>query len=329
MLSKRSIHKLLIVGALCSSVMLNAQDTKKPIAYDAEKIADVFYALSGDPKDPHKKINHAKGFCALGSFMPAKDITQKIDLPLLGEQNIPVQVRYSLGGGNRNASDKSKPRGMALKLGGKSDSWEIVMLNTEINFAKNPQEFGEFFAMRVPKNGKVDTDYIAKKTQEVESYKNFDNYLKGIGITGSVANTAYYSIHTFYFKDAKSKKFVPARFKFVPTQGVSYLSEEALKKSGDNFLESDFKSKSAKAPISYKMILVFANPQDSLDTTALWSGQHKELEVGELQVSKYDGVGCNGDVFMPIILPSGVEAPKDPLFQTRNDTYGITFGRRQ
>lgn len=202
------------------------------------------------------------------------------------------------------------------------------MLNTEINFAKNPQEFGEFFAMRVPKDGKVDTDYIAKKTQEVESYRNFDNYLKGIGITGSVANTAYHSIHTFYFKDSNGKS-LPARFKFVPTQGVSYLGEDALKKSGDDFLESDFKSKSAKAPISYKMILVFANPQDSLETTSLWSGQHKELEVGELQVSKYDGTGCNGDVFMPIILPNGVEAPQDPLFQTRNDTYGITFGRRQ
>lgn len=138
----------------------------------------------------------------------------------------------------------------------------------------------------------------------------------------------FHSIHTFYFQDAQSKEFIPARFKFIPTQ-VSYMNENELAKASDNFLESDFKEKVAKSPIIYKMVLVLANSSDSTDTTSLWNGKHEELVVGELEVSKYDGIGCNGDVFMPIVLPNGVDAPKDPLFQTRNDTYAITFGRRQ
>lgn len=324
--TKFIISKLFVSTLLVSTICAYGNDTKQ---YDAEGIADVFYALNGDSKDPHKKINHAKGFCANGEFIPANNITKTLNIPLLKEKSIKTEVRYSLGGGSRVASDKSKPRGMALKIQGQQDEWEIVMLNTEINFAKNPQEFGEFFAMRIPKDGKVDTAYIAKRTSEVASYKNFEEYMKNIGITGSVANTMYHSIHTFYFKDNKNK-LIPARFKFVPANGVAYLKENELQKVSNDFLESDFKEKAKKAPITYKMILVLANPKDKTDdTTALWSGKHKEIEVGTLLVKQYNGDVCNGDVFMPNVLPNGVEAPKDPLFETRNDVYSITFGRRQ
>lgn len=324
----KNTTKFIISSILATTMCVYANETQVK-QYDAEGIADVFYALNGDSKDPHKKINHAKGFCAYGEFVPTKNITNTLDIPLLKEKSIKTEVRYSLGGGSRVASDKSKPRGMALKIQGEKDEWEIVILNTEINFAKNPQEFGDFFAMRIPKGGKVDSDYIAKKTNEVASYRNFEEYMKKIGITGSVANTMYHSIHTFYFKNAKNQ-MIPARFKFVPVNGVSYLNEDQLAKLGDNFLESDFKAKTSKAPIAYKMILVLANPKDKTnDTTALWNGKHKEIEVGTLLVKQYNGDVCNGDVFMPNILPTGVEAPKDPLFEIRNDVYSITFGRRQ
>lgn len=320
------IRKIVIIG-LASSLFIQAQDLK---AYDAESIADIFYQLNGDSKDPHKKINHTKGFCAVGEFVPAKNITKVVDIPLLTQKSIPTQIRYSLGGGNAHASDKSKPRGLALKMEGQKDSWELVMLNAEINFAKNPQEFAQYFTIRVPKNGKVDTANIAKVTNEVESFRNFDKYMQNIGITKSVGNTMYHSIHTFFIKDSQSKKFLPARWKIVPVDGVANLTKEELGKTSDNFLESDFKNKTAKKPIAYKMILVFANPNDVIDnTTALWSGKHRELEIGTLKAVSYNGKDCNGDVFMPNILPSGVEAPKDPLFELRNDTYTITFGRRQ
>ena len=322
-----SIGKILIAG-LCSSVLLSNIHAKEE--YDAQKIADIFYTLNGDKNNPHKKINHTKGFCAIGEFLPAKGITKTLDIPLLSQKSIPTQVRFSLGGGNPNASDKSKARGLALKLNSKTDNWEMVVLNTEINFSKNPKEFWEFFAMKVPKNGKVDTKNIQKRTQQVASFRNYEAYLAKMGITSSVANTMYHSIHTFFVKDSKTQEMLPARFKFVPTNGVSYLNQDELKTKDDNFLESDAKAKLAKKPIEYKMVLVFANPNDvTNDTTALWSGEHKELEVGTLRVKKYDGTDCNGDVFMPGVLPSGVGEPQDLLFDLRIGTYVITFGRRQ
>lgn len=324
---KHVLLKLCATSIFATSLVY-ATPTKE--VYDSEKIADIFYALNGDKNDPHKKVNHTKGFCAAGEFMPVNGITKNFDIPLFSEKNIPTEARFSLGGGNPKASDKSKVRGMALKINGEKDSFQVVMLNTEINFAKNPEEFGKYFEMRIPKNGKIDNEVIKKKTQEVASYRNFEAYLAKIGITPSVANTTYYSIHTFFVKDTKTKKFIPVRWKFVPVQGQKFLTQDELQKLGDDYLESDFKNKVSMKPIEYKMFLVLANPKDTInDTTALWQGKHKEIHVATLKLNKYSGHDCNPEVFMPNGLPSGIEPPKDPLFEIRNEVYGITFGRRQ
>lgn len=321
---KTHILRGIVAALFVSSCALWAES-----ATDSQSIAELFYTLNGDAKDPHKKINHAKGFCAVGEFIPVKGITNTYNIPLLKESSIPTQARFSLAGGNPKASDTTKGRGLALKIEGKSDNWEIVMLNTEINFAKNLEEFVKFFEIRVPKNGKVDSENIAKVTKETPSFANYDKYLAKTPLAPSVANTTYYSIHTFYFTDSKGKS-IPARFAFVPVAGEKGLSADEAKKLGDDFLESDFKSKTASKPIEYKMMLILANPNDiTNDTTALWSGKHKEVQIATLRIKEYAGKDCNGDVYMPAVLPQGVDAPKDPLFETRNEVYGITFGKRQ
>lgn len=304
---------------------LYGADAQKESKYDAEKIADIFYALNGDSKDPKKKINHSKGFCAVGEFTPANGLS--VNIPLFSKGKIPVEVRYSLGGAITD--DRTKTRGMALRFLGGDAQWTMVMLNTEINFAKNLDEFGEFFEMRLPVDGKVDTKKIAKRTQEVHSYKQFDEYVSKIGVS-RLENTPYHSIHTFKFDASKGKDVVYARWKFVPKDGVKYISNGELSKLDKDFLLADFKAYTAKKPIEYDMYLVFPNKGDAVDdTTALWTGDHKEELVGTLVVSKYNGEGCNPDVFFPSDLPAGVSAPEDPLFDVRNLTYGITFGRRQ
>ncbi|WP_104749053.1 catalase [Helicobacter cynogastricus] len=313
------MHKIWLVLGLAG--LLGAQE------YDANRIADIFYRLNGDPTHPHKKINHAKGFCAVGDFTPKN--AGRFNIPLLKETRLKAQVRYSLGGGNLHASDASKVRGIALTLQGAKESWIMVMANTQINFARTPEEFGRFFEMRIPKEGKLNQAYIAEQMQKVPSYANYAHYLQSVGVTSSVAHTPYYSIHTFFFKDSKGK-LIPARFTLQPLAGVRTLSPTALKKAPRDFLEQDFKTQVAKHPIGYKLALILANPKDPIDnTTKLWHGRHKEIELGHLEVRHFSGDGCNAEVFMPNTLPSGIEPPKDPLFEVRNEVYGITFSRRQ
>ncbi len=312
---------------LVCCILSNIAFASEKKTYDSQDIADIFYRLNGNVVKPTQKINHTKGFCAIGEFIPHKGIISAIDVPLLSQGSISMEIRYSLGGAQTD--DRSKVRGMALKFQGDKDTWTMVMLNTEINFAKNPQEFGQYFEMRIPKeDGKPDTEKIKKLTQKVRSYRNFENYVKNMGIS-SLEHTSFYSIHTFYFQ-TPDKKFIPARWKFVPKDGVQYLSEQELSKLDKDFLLYSFRSYTKKKPIEYDMYLVYPNKQDvTNDTTALWNGTHKEVLVGTLKVSKYSGTKCNNEVYFPQDLPTGVQPPKDPLFDTRNATYAITFSRRQ
>lgn len=316
-----------MIMLMCLSALnaLDSSDSK----YSAESIANLFYTLNFDSQNPHKKINHTKGFCAAGIFKPNAKVARELNVPLLEQERINALVRYSLGGGSEGASDKSKSRGMAIKLSHLSDLWEIVALNSEINFAKNAKEFYEFFAMRVPQNGKVDVQNIKAKMQKVPSYRNYEAYMQHIGITPSVARTSYHSVHTFFMKD-KSGKDLPIKFKFEPLESVAYLSEAELSKMGDNFLSKDFRERVKSASIDYKLVAILANNGDVIDdTTARWSGAHRELELGVLSVSEYKGEACNSDVFMPNVLPQGISAPIDKIFNLRNEVYAITFSRRQ
>lgn len=295
---------------------------------NAEQVADAFYALNYNSKTPHMKINHTSGFCSVGSFEPNPKTVEMFDIKFLEQKEIPALVRYSLGG--TQVDDRSKGRGMAIKLNDQNGgTWTMVMLNSEINFARTPEEFLQYITMRIPVNGKVDTQKIKQITESTPSFKNFEKYMANVGISKSVANTAYYSAHTFWFK-TKDGREIAARWKFVPKSGVEYFSDSDAKKQKKNYLEKDFKIKVAKRPIVYQMYLVLANPEDSTnDTTALWKGKHKELVIGKLSVRKYEGSECNRDVFFPNDLPNGINPPKDPLFEIRNEVYGITFGKRQ
>ncbi|MCX2717112.1 catalase family peroxidase [Helicobacter sp. MIT 21-1697] len=324
MLIKKNLG-LVLICCLAGNIASASEEKKLS---DAQSIADVFYRLNGNAVKPKQKINHTKGFCASGEFIPTKDITSSIDVPLLFQESIPVEIRYSLGGAQQD--DKSKPRGMALKFQGDKDTWTMVMLNSEINFAKNPQEFEQFFAMRIPQeNGKQDIEKIKRLTQKVSSYRNFEAYMKNVGIS-SLEHTGFYSIHTFWFQAPHKKSTIAARWKFVPKDGIEYLSEQELSKLGKDFLLSSFKSYTKNKPIEYDMYLIYPNKQDATnDTTALWKGAHKETLVGTLKVQKYSGTKCNAEVYFPSDLPTGVQPPKDPLFDTRNATYAITFGKRQ
>ena len=294
----------------------------------SEEMADIFYKLNYNAKTPHMKVNHTKGFCVAGKFDSNKEMLQEFDLPFLKENDIQAKVRFSLGGAEMD--DRNKGRGMAVKLEEPNgNTWTMVMLNSEINFAKTPEEFMQFFKMRLPVNGKVNQEKIKKELHEVASYRNFLAYMDKVGVSRSFANTPFYSVHTFWFK-TKDGHLIPARWKFIPTDGIKYLSKNELKTLGQNFLEDRLSKELHTNMVGFKMYLVLANKTDKTDdTTALWKGKHKEIFVGTLKLEKYTGSDCNSDVFFPNDIPSGIEAPKDPIFQFRNETYGVTFGRRQ
>ena len=312
-------------------------NTSKNLTEVAQKIADMFYALNGEPNNPHKKINHTKGFCASGEFIPNQKVAKDFAIPFLHAKKIEVKARFSLGGGEQ--SDKSKSRAMALKMQSEnSDLWEIAMTNSRVNFAKNADEFMQFLGINLEqKQGQITPQEAAKKRESVPSFVNFAREIGHLGVSPSFADSAYHSVHTFFFTKS-SDELVPARFSFVPKNGVKNLSPKELENLNDDFLESSFQKQLKNGAIKFALVLEVARQEDSLeDITSVWAHidsngekiSREHITLGELRLDSFSGYECNEEVFMPSILPSGVQPPKDEIFDVRSMVYAITFGRRQ
>lgn len=314
----------------CALCFVLCAGVAEPIGSNEEIIADYFYKLNADPKNPKKKINHSKGFCASGEFIPNETAASRFNIPLLTQKG-EVKARFSLGGGNEKQSDNSKVRAMALKIDSNGEQWEMAMTNARVTFSKNATEFIKFFDLQLQqKNKSLTAEQIAAERAKVASFVNFSKEVGSLPITPSFANNAYHSVHAYFFEEKNGKKPLAARFSFVPKSGVLALNEEELKKLGDSFLEKNFKKEVKKAPIEFELELELANAKDDLkNTSALWMGEHKKIPLGTLKISKFEGYGCNKEVFMPGVLPSGILEPKDDIFELRNSVYAITFGRRQ
>ena len=120
-----------------------------------------------------------------------------------------------------------------------------------------------------------------------------------------------------------------ARFSFIPKVGIKGLSKEELNGLNDEFLESAFKKALSKAPVEFDLTLVVPNKNDKIkDTAQVWEGARENIVLGTLKVSKFDGYGCNGEVFMPSNLPHGIQAPNDDIFELRNLVYALSASKR-
>lgn len=202
------------------------------------------------------------------------------------------------------------------------------MLSSPINFASTLDEFGRFFQIRLPKDGKVDQALIDKITNEVPAFKQFNEYRKTVGVTKSFTQTAFHSVHTFWFLLDNGEK-VAARWYWQPDKGVNNYSDEEPAAVSDNFLLKNSLADLEEGKAGYTLYLVLANPEDKTDdTTALWQGEHREIKLGHLAITSYDGLACDSNVYFPAQIPQGVFPPQDPLFEARNAAYSIKFGQR-
>ena len=321
----KKLLSLGLISVFAYSGSINEEIAKKE--YDATKIAEIITQLNVKG-DKSKKPNHYKGFCVSGEFLPSENINDTFNIKLFNQKNIRINGRYSLGGGELD--DRSKARGFAINFEGDEDKWTMVMLSNPINFAKTLKEFGYFHEMQLPnENGEVDKEKIKQAFNEVESFKKFANYTKDIGFTRSVANTQFYSVHTFFFDDKNNNKF-PARWSFKPKEGVVFLSKDEIDSFDKDYLAKDLENKLKKEPIEYELYFTLPNPNDELNSTnALWQGEHKQIYGGLLRITNFEGFECNNNVYFPWDMPSGVNEPKDELFIPRNEAYVITFGYRQ
>lgn len=285
---------------------------------------------------PGQRRNHAKGVCATGSFVGVPAASAYSRSALFSGRDVPVVARFSVGGGDPNASETEKGvRGMALELrlpGGGLQ--HMTMIDTPMFFAAVPRTFLEKFKSLKPDpaTGKPDPKAVkAFAASHPESHAQ-GAFLSGHNPPASYASAAYFGVHTFKFIDRGGKTTL-VRWRFVPQDGEKRLTDEEVKSKPPSFLEKTLIERTARGPIRWDMLLTIGKPGDPEDDPTLsWPADRKEVKVGTLKLSSAmsdKGGPCERINYDPLIMSEGVAPTNDPVLLFRSPSYAESFSKRQ
>jgi len=294
--------------------------------------ADLVDALNGTfGAHAGKRGSHAKGFCAVGEFVPARGAADFAHSPLFAQKNVPATLRFSVGGGNPKASDKSRSvRGMSMRLQGGGENYDLLLISEPAFFAATPVSFVSFLQARVPDpaTGKPDPAKVAAHNAAHPDGMRQPALLAAHAAPASYATTPYFSNNAFVFTNRK-KAQATARIVFEPQAGLQYLDADQEKSLPELFLQDELLQRLAKGPVGFTMFAQLPAEGDSLlDPSTVWKGAEK-VELGRLRVTGLAAdPSCDGIVFMPVALPASIAPTADPILQSRAAAYAVSLQRR-
>src|SRR6266446_4552426 len=180
---------------------------------------------------PGERRNHTKGTCALGTFVGKAEAAVYSRSSLFSGQPLPVVARFSLAGGDPEASDAERsPRGMALEFRLPNGGLQhMTMINTPMFFAAVPRTFlDKMRALKPdPATGKPDPETFKAFLDSHPDNRGQAEFLADNNPPASYADSAYYGIHTFKFIN-RDDKVTLVRWRFVPQDGEKSLTDSEL-----------------------------------------------------------------------------------------------------
>ena len=100
-----------------------------------------------------------------------------------------------------------------------------------------------------------------------------------------------------------------------------------------NFLSEELRTRLAKGPVKFRLVVQLANAGDPTDDSSLvWPDDRKTIEMGMISVTTVvadSDTAQKGLVFFPTAVTDGIELSDDPLPQLRTTAYALSFARRQ
>lgn len=282
-------------------------------------------------KHAGKRASHAKGVCAKGDFTPATKLDKFVKSSLFSQKKMGATLRFSIGGGNPGALDKSRSvRGLAARIAGGGETYDLVLISEPIFFAATPASFVSFLEARVadPITQKPDPAKIAAHNAKYPEGKNQPALLASHPAPFSYVTTPYFSTNAFVFQAAnKTKRH--ARIVVEPVDGTRYLTEDEEKSLPDVFLENELKSRLETKPAEFTIYAQLPAQNDPLtDSSQPWEGKER-VALGKLRVLSLAGQEtCDGLVFMPTALPAGVKPSDDSILAARAPAYTVSLGLR-
>lgn len=297
----------------------------------SEQLVDGLQGIFGEHAG--KRRSHAKGICVKGSFTPDKDVAKWTKSASFAKE-APVLGRFSIGGGNPSASDKSKAgRGLALRLDPDGTSTDFVLLTAPIFFAKTPEQVLGFFTARAAgADGKPDPAKVKAFSEANPDTTKQGAWINARPVPASYADTSYFGIHAFTLTNAEGKATI-VKFKLVPKDGEKGLSEDELKDKSDTFLTEEIKARLGKGPAAFTLTAMLRKDGDPVDDpTVEWAEDGREVvTLGTVSIAAEEAdATCDAGTFDPSNLADGIAAaPEDQVFPLRSGAYAVSFGRRQ
>ncbi len=277
----------------------------------------------------------AKGVCASGYFVGTKDGAALSSASAFSGAKIPVVARYSIGGGNPKAPDKSKSvRGLALQFDlPNSEQWLMANISAPVFSAATPQSFLEFLQARAvdPATKKMDPAKVAASNASHPDHKPQIDYVNSFGVPASFAGLNYWGVNSFKFTNAAGAEQY-GKWVFESATGQERFSDDILPRVPDVFLNDELRARVAKGVVEYNFKVQLAKDGDVIDNpTIVWPESRRTVTAGKLYITKVeaDGEGaCSPINFNPVVTPKGVDASSDPILQARSGSYAVSQGRR-
>lgn len=313
--------------AACSSAGKPHQADAPKFQSNPVELVDSLNHVFGEHK---QRASHAKGFCATGVFTPNEHASHLSKTALFAAPS-QASVRFSIGGGNPKASDKSRSiRGLAARLSNADQFYDLVMISEPVFFAATTESFVSFLKARVPDPAtkKPNPESVKAHSEKYPESKLQGSLVAAHAAPNSYASTPYFTTHAFGLINAKNyTQWV--RFSLEPVAGTSYLSEEQEKSFADDFLEEEFNARVKHDTAEFTLYAQLAEPADTLtNPTVEWSHERKRVALGVLSINKAAAQSCVSETYIPTNLPDGIIASDDPILHARAGAYAVSRSRR-
>jgi catalase len=330
---RRVLAGLLVVG----TPLVGACSHRPPDAKTTDVTQQDVVAALEDTYGVHpgERRNHTKGTCAVGEFVGRPEAAVFSRSALFAGQPVPVVARFSLAGGDPDASDAEKsPRGMALEFRLPDGSRQhMTMLNTPTFFAAVPRTFlDKIRALKPdPATGKPSPPKLAALARSDPDSRGQTEFLAEHNPPPSYADSAYYGIHTFKFVDRDDRTTL-VRWRFLPEDGERALSDAELASRPANFLESALIERTKQGPVRWSMRLTIGEADDPEDDpTVGWPSDRMEVTAGILTVTSamaQKGAECERINYDPLVMADGIAPSSDRILLFRSPSYALSLTRR-
>lgn len=313
------------ITLLASSLLVGGAACAQAPQPSAVELVDALNGVFG--KHAGARASHAKGMCAQGTFRPNAQALSVTQGPLWQQAQVPLQARFSVGGGNPQASDKSKTvRGLSLHIG---QNWDLALLSAPVFMVATPAEFVGFMDARRPDpaTGKPDPARVKAFNDATPSTKAQIAYLGKTPVPASYAQTPYWGVNAFVFTNAKGHS-VHGRWRAEPKAGQTGLTDAQLSPIHDNFLAPELTQRLDSGPVVFTLWLQLAQQNDDVkNPTVAWPDTNPAIQMGQIDITAING-SCEPTMFNPALLPEGMALSEDPVLQVRAASYAVSLGRR-